>query len=630
MHVKAIVCCLLLGGCVYNKNSFNNKRLQNLADFQDKRLTDSLYQFLLSHDKVERERAAIAFASLNDSTAANTLGNLLLEDPDEQARRNAAFALGQTKCIASVNSLIPAVNDKASSVVREVLEGLGKTIDKNDLHVLEEYHPKDTLAEEGLAWGFYRLGLRGITDSTIIIRQAAFLLPPHDEQTRLAAAHFFGRAPVNGKGFEDNLISTALHDPSADVRMAAASGLRQLKTDQALQTLLVISSNEPDYRVRINALRALRIFPWDKTKDSFMKGIDDPQEDVSIAAAELINSLLPVFDEKILSLARKVKSVRVQANLYAAILHTEKFPMEIVDEVERKYDIAVDAYQKADWIKALAGVTATYPFIFEKLQSREFVIKSTAATALTTINHHPDFKSREEFAVLYKEAMNGADPAVIGIVAEALADTALGYRNVIKDFSFLYEAKKKLHLPKDIESLQPLENAIAYFEGKPKPAPLKNKFNHPIDWESLKSAPAEIRCTITTSKGKIKMVLFPEESPGSVANFMNLANSGYFNGKYFHRMVPNFVIQTGCNRGDGFGSENYSIRSEIGLRRYKTGTVGMASAGPDTEGTQWFITHSPTPHLDGRYTIFGEVEQGMDVVDRIQVGDQILTVSRME
>ncbi len=102
-----------------------------------------------------------------------------------------------------------------------------------------------------------------------------------------------------------------------------------------------------------------------------------------------------------------------------------------------------------------------------------------------------------------------------------------------------------------------------------------------------------------------------------------MAKQGYFNGKNFHRVVPNFVIQGGCNRGDGYGGEDYSIRSEFANLRYQEGSVGMASAGKDTEGTQWFVTHSPTPHLDGRYTIFAQVEEGMDVVNKIEVDDVI-------
>jgi len=171
-----------------------------------------------------------------------------------------------------------------------------------------------------------------------------------------------------------------------------------------------------------------------------------------------------------------------------------------------------------------------------------------------------------------------------------------------------------------------LEAAIAHFEGKKISAEVKNEFNHPIDWGLVKTIPKDQKVLIKTVKGDIVIQLLVEEAPGSVANFVQLVNSQYFNAKNFHRVVPNFVIQGGCNRGDGWGSEDYSIRSEFSMRRYTEGSVGMASAGKDTEGTQWFITHSPTPHLDGRYTIFAIVTEGMNVVHSMEVGDSIISV----
>ena len=95
---------------------------------------------------------------------------------------------------------------------------------------------------------------------------------------------------------------------------------------------------------------------------------------------------------------------------------------------------------------------------------------------------------------------------------------------------------------------------------------------------------------------------------------------------FFTVLSPIFVVQAGCNRGDGYGSEDYSIRSEFSRRRYTTGSLGMASAGKDTEATQFFITHSPTPHLDGTYSIFGEVVEGMDILHSLEVGDKILKI----
>jgi cyclophilin family peptidyl-prolyl cis-trans isomerase len=109
----------------------------------------------------------------------------------------------------------------------------------------------------------------------------------------------------------------------------------------------------------------------------------------------------------------------------------------------------------------------------------------------------------------------------------------------------------------------------------------------------------------------------------TVDNFIHLAKSGFYNGLAFVRVVPNFVVQAGDPRGDQNGGPGYQIRDEINLRRYETGTVGMALSGKDTGGSQFFITHSPQPHLDGGYTIFGRVIEGMDAVNRIARGDKI-------
>jgi len=144
--------------------------------------------------------------------------------------------------------------------------------------------------------------------------------------------------------------------------------------------------------------------------------------------------------------------------------------------------------------------------------------------------------------------------------------------------------------------------------------------------ESIKNPTAVIH----TKKGDIRIELFADESPMTVDNFMHLARSGFYNGLLFVRVVPNFVIQGGDPRGDQNGGPGYQIRDEINLHKYETGTVGMALSGKDTGGSQFFITHSPQPHLDGGYTIFGRVTDGMDVVNRIARGDRIERVEIIE
>jgi cyclophilin family peptidyl-prolyl cis-trans isomerase/HEAT repeat protein len=128
---------------------------------------------------------------------------------------------------------------------------------------------------------------------------------------------------------------------------------------------------------------------------------------------------------------------------------------------------------------------------------------------------------------------------------------------------------------------------------------------------------------IETAKGSIEIELAVLDAPQTTRNFMALARKGFFNGLSIHRVVPNFVVQDGDPRGDGGGGPGYSIRDELNDRPYVRGTVGMALSWRDTGGSQFFITHSPQPHLDGRYTVFGHVVAGMEVVDRIQQGDVI-------
>jgi cyclophilin family peptidyl-prolyl cis-trans isomerase len=128
---------------------------------------------------------------------------------------------------------------------------------------------------------------------------------------------------------------------------------------------------------------------------------------------------------------------------------------------------------------------------------------------------------------------------------------------------------------------------------------------------------------IETAKGIIEFELAVLDAPQTAWSFVALARKGFFNGLSIHRVVPNFVVQDGDPRGDGEGGPGFTIRDELNERPFLRGTVGMALSWKDTGGSQFFITHSPQPHLDAKYTAFGQVVNGMDVVDRIQQGDTI-------
>ena len=154
-------------------------------------------------------------------------------------------------------------------------------------------------------------------------------------------------------------------------------------------------------------------------------------------------------------------------------------------------------------------------------------------------------------------------------------------------------------------------------------------YSYRIPWESVSDLKDIEKVVIKTTAGDVELRLYTSETPGTVINFLKLAQEGYYDGVLFHRVVPNFVVQGGCKRGDGTSDAGYDIRSEFTSRKYETGTVGMASSGKDTEGTQFFFTHSPTPHLNGKYTAFGSVTSGMEVVEKLQVSDRIIGIERL-
>jgi peptidyl-prolyl cis-trans isomerase B (cyclophilin B) len=132
-----------------------------------------------------------------------------------------------------------------------------------------------------------------------------------------------------------------------------------------------------------------------------------------------------------------------------------------------------------------------------------------------------------------------------------------------------------------------------------------------------------------TSRGTIKLQLYDDKAPKTVANFEKLANKGFYNKLTFHRVIPDFMIQTGCPRGDGTGGPGYKFEDEFhpDLKHSGPGVLSMANAGPNTNGSQFFITHVPTPWLDGKHSVFGKVLSGQDVVDAVQQGDVIESVT---
>ncbi len=142
------------------------------------------------------------------------------------------------------------------------------------------------------------------------------------------------------------------------------------------------------------------------------------------------------------------------------------------------------------------------------------------------------------------------------------------------------------------------------------------------------AAPHATHATIETNKGVIELDLYPDVAPNTVDNFAKLTNKGFYNGLTFHRYEPDFVIQGGDPQGNGTGGPGYNIKAEFNNKHHIEGTLAMARAwDPDSAGSQFYICLAPAPHLDGQYTVFGQVTKGMDVVHKLRAGDKMLKVT---
>jgi cyclophilin family peptidyl-prolyl cis-trans isomerase/HEAT repeat protein len=247
------------------------------------------------------------------------------------------------------------------------------------------------------------------------------------------------------------------------------------------------------------------------------------------------------------------------------------------------------------------------------------------------------------YSLLRDKTYNDATLAIMDALFKLDKKEAVGF-SIIALSSSDYLVRKKAFewiRDKDLQKELPglptiLENALSKKQDQLSTFSINSKLgvilNTNVDYtRAVSRKNGNVKAVLTTEKGTFTIDLMPEDAPLTVDNFVKLARANYFNGLAVHRVVPNFVMQDGDPRGDGNGGPGWEIRCELNMLSYERGAVGMALSGKDTGGSQWFVTHSPQPHLDGGYTVFGKVnEADMKVVDSIVRGDKILSVKIVE
>ena len=626
-------------------NKFGDPILRQIYTAQDKRQTAALLPFLSHQSGVYRREAALALASVQDKAAVPSLVPLL-KDAAAPVRRAAAYALGQTGDSTAVNYLLLQLLSESNFAARRAAhEALGRCVSKRMLPLLwRTTATPDTILSAGLAWGLARAALRGLV-SEESLEQAVSILehPSLPDNTRLGAATALARSrgldSVLAKVAGTALLRTAHTDPDYAVRTACATTLARLNNRLAVVAELKrLTSDDADFRVRIAALRGLPGSPFDQLSGFAHAALRRQNEQEALSGAEWYLKNGVSNSAAILNEVAYAEHWRARAVLLAAALRhapaTGRAGVRAI--VEEHYANAKTDYERGQLLQTLSEDAGAFDFIMKQTFAAHPtpVVGGYGLAALVAVRGQADFSAARQvdFEAALRRALVGGDVQQLSTAAEAFINPKLVPTPQPADLTALRQARDELRLPRDIEAWLALQLTLDKLEhaAVPTPAPLATASQHPINWTLVQGIAKAQRVKVRTTQGDIIMQLKVEDAPGATASFVSLVRQHFYDGLYFHRVVPGFVAQGGDPRGDGAGSAPYNLRSELPELRYGEGAVGLASAGKDTESCQFFITHNPTPHLDGRYPIFAQVVQGMSVVQKLEVGDKMLSVELLK
>jgi cyclophilin family peptidyl-prolyl cis-trans isomerase/HEAT repeat protein len=656
-YVVLLGCLIILvQSCVPGSKSFDEKvevsfsdpEVQNIINLQDKQDIPALYKYFNHTNPTYRYLAVNAFSSIKSKESADSLLRML-QDPILQIRAAAAYALGQSGNGKIVDRLILSFRGKDSFDVNNifnanVLEAVGKLgvmSDLKNIATVKTYRSTDTMLLLGQSRAIYRMALRNIVSDEGTSRMVDLLNQSQiPNEVQIIAAHYLSKAKnINLQPYTIRLSDIYNREREKEIKLPLALALGNTKDSLMLPQIKRALRDETDFMIKINLIKALNNFPYLAFKDAVLPELKNQNIYVAMEAANLFlkNGIVedvPLYASyDTITVPWQVRSTLNGAVLSHTALYFTKFKSAFSERILKNIKSESSPYAKAAYISALSKDPFNYQLLGNLYKSEKNPIVETACIeGMGDILKNPQFfrafgnnygKVKAEILGYLVSAINSGDVAKMATAANLLQDPKLGWKEWIKDLDFMNTALAKLTLPQDIETYNSLASCLAYFEDKTY-TPKIPDYNTPIDWTIVGSVSDSSSVAIKTTKGLIRIQLLKNVAPGSVANFVNLVNKKYFNNKNFHRVVPNFVVQTGCSRGDGYGSEPYTIRSELPQIYYnKPGLVGMASAGNHTESTQWFITMTATPHLDGNYTIFGRVTEGMDVVTNITQDDKI-------
>ena len=650
--VKCLIyslCCvcnlIFISGCSEIED-YANPKFREAYALIDQRNTDSLISFLRHKDDDIRRLAAHGLGSIPDSGHAQKLVEAIKREENEEVKEALAFALGQSGSYSAAMHVWKHLNEKGKKSTGSAFsDAFGKC--GLDEFFISQNNENAIAAEH--ASGLFYLARRGkLTNEKL--RKSLLNIAENDETSGVYAAHALSRAAFDITPAHDGIVALIdqSENPQKKIPLIQALAKSAKMNLPILTTLFASHAKEENQFVRLSIVRAARkakLLPdasW----------ISSLQKDASHHVRELGSDWLLDCDTLIhADLVEKWIQAEsfplVKFRLHAYLLRLEKEYSKRFEILKTEFSKQQDVYVQSYIIAALSEQFSSIQFLEELMYSTpSILIREYALDALLKMRLSKQFAVyrekwkaisptqtlEEHYVQLFRDAIETHDVSMISIAAIALRDTSMLFKsgtNLPVQFvslDFMRKALGTLQLPRDIEAFGELLHTISFYEGKPYEGSLKPDYNNAPDWEAVSSIKPNQQVEIVTESGTIAIELWPDVAPLTVAYFIKNIERGFYSEKLIHRLVPGFVIQDGCPRGDGYGGSSETIRSEFSDRMFETGVLGMASAGPDTESTQWFIMQGDAPHLNGRYTAFGKVVSGLQHVLNMKHGGRIVSM----
>lgn len=622
------------------------EKIGEIVHAEDQRvLSDGLKAYLQDGDPQVRGRAALAIGRIGAPGSGRLLLDVISSDTSMDVAARAAFAIGLTGEKEFASELLDLALDLPTKVAGPLVEAAGRLTDSSmtgEIDMIAGFlsHPAPQVRSIA-CMALFRANARAKGNQLADLARSE-----PDEEVQIAALYALARLglkePVDAyiKHFADS-------DPFA--RTLAVRGLGSSDTDEAIH-YLTIALNDSDPRVVAQAVASLSRKTTADAKTKLAKKLS-LERDEKLRTA-IIDALARQNNEQGVDAVNAILSMSPPVNIVVSAV-------KCLATVQKDRAVAlIDSLQTLDDPEIRAACAEAYaviaadniiPRLAVLFNDKSDLVRLTAFSSLLELD-----STNADFYL--NNALEDSSYIMTVVAVDHIAQKQLGsYLPRMRDMM-----SKGLDTHVDIR-LAMVQAAGAFISDSTRDTLAVQIINDGVldrDYIVRRTAaeiyeekfdkdyysavpPAETRlgkgriiravekyrrnpyATITTNRGEIELELYFDVAPLTVLNFIDLSKGGVYEGVKFHRVIPDFVVQGGDPEGHGWGGPGYCVRCEYSDEPYKTGTVGIATSGKDTGGSQFFITHSPQPHLEGRYTVFGQVLVGMDVVNQIVKGDVI-------